>query len=225
MKILVVEDEPELQASIERAFSQENAVVETVGNVTDALDKVVIYDYDCIVLDLNLPDGNGLRVLEVLKQEGKKEGVLILTARDSLEDKLAGLDLGADDYLTKPFHLSELIARVRSIIRRKRFDGNALVKIGNLQVDMNNQTVWLLDEALTLNRKEFAILTFLIANKNRLVQKTALAEHVWGDHVDEADNFEFIYSQMKNLRKKLNGSNSGIEIQSVYGAGYKLTEL
>lgn len=225
MKILVVEDEPELQASIARAFSQENAVVETVGNVTDALDKVVIYDYDCIVLDLNLPDGNGLRVLEELKQGGKKEGVLILTARDSLEDKLAGLDLGADDYLTKPFHLSELIARVRSIIRRKRFDGNALVKIGNLQVDMNNQTVWLMDEALTLNRKEFAILTFLIANKNRLVQKTALAEHVWGDHVDEADNFEFIYSQMKNLRKKLNGNNSGIEIQSVYGAGYKLTEL
>jgi two-component system, OmpR family, response regulator ArlR len=224
MKILVVEDEPALLESIERALKQENAVVETASNLNDALDKALIYEYDCILLDINLPDGSGLELLQELKNQGKSDGVLILSARNSLDDKLEGLNLGADDYLTKPFHLSELIARVRSIVRRKKFDGNALLEIGNIRVDVTNQSITLHNEDITLNRKEFAILMYLISNKGRLVSKTALAEHVWGDNIDESDNFEFIYSQIKNLRKKMNDGDSGIEIQSIYGVGYKLIE-
>lgn len=224
MKVLIVEDEPEMLESIERALKQENAVVESASNLQDALDKALIYEYDCILLDVNLPDGSGLELLQELKNHNKSEGVLIISARNSLDDKLEGLNLGADDYLTKPFHFSELIARIRSIIRRKKFDGNSLVEIGNIQVDVTNQTVVIAGKPVTLNRKEFAILMYLISNKGRLVHKTALAEHVWGDNIDESDNFEFIYSQIKNLRKKMNDLESGIEIQSIYGVGYKLVE-
>jgi DNA-binding response OmpR family regulator len=224
MKILVVEDEPEMLESIDRVLKQENALVETATNLNDALDKALIYEYDCILLDINLPDGSGLELLRELKKQNKSDGVLILSARNSLDDKLEGLNLGADDYLTKPFHFSELIARVRSIVRRKKFDGNALLEIGNIRVDVTNQSITIRDESVTLNRKEFAILMYLISNKGRLVSKTALAEHVWGDNIDESDNFEFIYSQIKNLRKKMNDLDSGIEIQSIYGVGYKLIE-
>lgn len=224
MKVLVVEDEPAMLESIERALKQENAVVETATNLNDALDKALIYEYDCILLDINLPDGSGLKILQELKNRNKSDGVLILSARDSLDDKLEGLNLGADDYLTKPFHFSELIARVRSIVRRKKFDGNAIIEIGNIRVDVTNQSITIQREEVVLNRKEFAILMYLISNKGRLVSKTALAEHVWGDHIDESDSFEFIYSQIKNLRKKMNDLDSGIEIQSIYGVGYKLIE-
>lgn len=224
MKILVVEDEPEMLESIERTLKQENAVVETAMNLRDALDKALIYEYDCILLDINLPDGSGLELLQELKNQNKSDGVLILSARNSLDDKLEGLNLGADDYLTKPFHFSELVARVRSIVRRKKFDGNAILEIGNLQVEIANRSVTIHHQLVVLNRKEFAILLYLISNKGRLVSKTALAEHVWGDNIDEADNFEFIYSQIKNLRKKINELDSGIEIQSIYGVGYKLIE-
>ncbi len=224
MKVLVVEDEPEMLESIERALKQENAVVESAANLQEALDKALIYEYDCILLDVNLPDGSGLELLQELKNNNKSDGVLIISARNSLDDKLEGLNLGADDYLTKPFHFSELIARIRSIVRRKKFDGNALVEIGNIQADVTNQSVSVHNKPVTLNRKEFAILMYLISNKGRLVHKTALAEHVWGDNIDESDNFEFIYSQIKNLRKKMNDLDSGIEIQSIYGVGYKLIE-
>lgn len=224
MKVLIVEDEPEMLESIERALKQENAVVESASNLRDALDKALIYEYDCILLDVNLPDGSGLELLRELKNHAKSDGVLIISARNSLDDKLDGLNLGADDYLTKPFHFSELIARIRSIIRRKKFDGNSLVEIGNIQADITNQSVVIDGKPVTLNRKEFAILMYLISNQGRLVHKTALAEHVWGDHIDESDNFEFIYSQIKNLRKKMSDLDSGIEIQSIYGVGYKLIE-
>ena len=224
MKILVVEDELEMLESIERVLKQEKAVVEKATNLNDALDKALIYEYDCILLDINLPDGSGLELLQELKKQNKSDGVLILSARNSLDDKLEGLNLGADDYLTKPFHFSELIARVRSIVRRKRFDGNALLEIGNIRVDVTNQAITIKNEAVVLNRKEFAILMYLISNKGRLISKAALAEHVWGDNIDESDSFEFIYSQIKNLRKKMNDLDSGIEIQSIYGVGYKLIE-
>ena len=224
MKVLIVEDELQMLESIEQALKQENAIVERAMTMNEALDKALIYEYDCILLDINLPDGDGLNVLAELKKMNKSDGVLILSARQSLDDKLRGLDLGADDYLTKPFHIAELIARVRSIIRRKKFDGSSVIEIGNIRVDTTNQTVETSGEQLLLNRKEYAILLYFISNKNRLVPKMAIAEHVWGDHIDEADNFEFIYSQIKNLRKKMKDSQSGIEIQSVYGVGYKLIE-
>lgn len=224
MKILVVEDELEMLESIERVLKQEKAVVEKATSLNDALDKALIYEYDCILLDINLPDGSGLELLQELKKQNKSDGVLILSARNSLDDKLEGLNLGADDYLTKPFHFSELIARVRSIVRRKKFGGNALLEIGNISVDVTNQSITIKNEAVVLNRKEFAILMYLISNKGRLISKAALAEHVWGDNIDESDSFEFIYSQIKNLRKKMNELDSGIEIQSIYGVGYKLIE-
>ncbi len=224
MKILVVEDEPELREIIHDALLKEDAVVEMAGDFDSALDKMLIYRYDCILLDINLPGGSGLELLEELKRQGETDGVLIISARDALDDRLTGLNLGADDYLTKPFHISELIARTKSIVRRKQFNGKATISIGNLVLHPEDREVIASGNPLPLNRKEYEILSYFVANKGRLVDKTALAEHVWGDHIDEADNFEFIYSQMKNLRKKLKDANAGIEIRAVYGIGYKLTE-
>jgi len=222
MKILVVEDEPEMIEILTGALAKENAVVETASTFMDAIDKVTMYQYDCILLDINLPGGSGLQVLEQLRNLGKSDGVLIISARDALDDKIAGLDLGADDYLTKPFHISELMARVKSIVRRNQFNGKSAIELGNLLIHPEEREVISSGIQLQLNRKEYEILLYFVANKDRLIHKAALAEHVWGDHIDEADNFEFIYSQIKNLRKKLKDQNAGIEIQAVYGIGYKL---
>jgi len=222
MKILVVEDEPEMIEILTGALAKENALVETASTFMDAIDKVTMYQYDCILLDINLPGGSGLQVLEQLRNLGKSDGVLIISARDALDDKIAGLDLGADDYLTKPFHISELMARVKSIVRRNQFNGKSAIEIGNLLIHPEEREVISSGIQLQLNRKEYEILLYFVANKDRLIHKAALAEHVWGDHIDEADNFEFIYSQIKNLRKKLKDQNAGIEIQAVYGIGYKL---
>lgn len=181
-----------------------------------------MYDYDCILLDINLPNGSGLDILKALKDQGKSDSVIIISARDSLDDKVAGLDLGADDYLTKPFHMAELNARVKSVIRRSAFEGKNEIRLGNLSIRLDEHTVWIDGEQLELNRKEFDILNYFAANKNRLINRSSMAEHVWGDNMDEADNFDFIYSQIKNLRRKLKEKNADIEIKSVYGIGYKL---
>ena len=222
MKILIVEDEPEMLDILTGALAKEGALVETAADFSAALDKVTMYQYDCILLDINLPGGSGLQVLEALRKLGKSDGVLIISARDAIDDKVAGLDLGADDYLTKPFHITELIARLKSIVRRKQFNGRSSIGIGNVTIYPEEREVVVADNQLQLNRKEYEILLYFAANKDRLVHKTALAEHVWGDHIDEADNFEFIYSQIKNLRKKLKDTGAGIEIQAVYGIGYKM---
>jgi len=225
MKILIVEDEADLLEAITQSLEKEKFLVEKAVDFDEALDKLVSYEYDCILLDIGLPNGSGLDLLKKLKKGDRKSSVIIISAKNSLDDKLAGLDLGADDYLVKPFHLAELNARVRSVLRRKEFDGQEVLSLNNLKVDFTARTVHVNDERLVLNRKEFDILTFFIVNKNRLVNKTSLAEHVWGDQIDEADNFEFIYSQIKNLRKKLKDQEAQIEIQAVYGLGYKLIEL
>jgi two-component system response regulator ArlR len=185
---------------------------------------VGVYDYDCILLDINLPGGSGLDILKELQRSGKSEGVIIVSARNSVDDKVEGLALGADDYLAKPFHTAELTARVKSILRRKQFNGSNIVTLKNLSVDFDNRQVSINGQPIELNRKEFDILTYFMANRNRLVSKTALAEHVWGDQIDEADSYEFIYSQIKNLRKKLKTYGSEVEIQAVYGIGYKLSD-
>ncbi|MDB5258181.1 MAG: response regulator with CheY-like receiver domain and winged-helix DNA-binding domain [Chitinophagaceae bacterium] len=224
MKILIVEDEPDLLESIAQSLEKESFLVEKAMDFDTALDKLLIYEYDCILLDIGLPNGSGLDLLKELKKENRKGSVIIISAKDSLDDKLAGLDLGADDYLVKPFHLAELNARVRSVLRRKKFGGQNTVELRNVSIDFSARTVKINKADLVLNRKEFDILTYFVSNKNRLVNKTSLAEHVWGDQIDEADNFEFIYSQIKNLRKKLKDHNAKIEIQAVYGLGYKLIE-
>jgi two-component system, OmpR family, response regulator ArlR len=225
MKILVVEDEPEMLQTIVQSLQQEQYLVETATDFYSAREKTGIYEYDCILLDISLPGGSGLEILNELKKENKAEGVIIISAKNSLDDKVTGLNLGADDYLVKPFHLAELHARVKSVLRRRKFQGNNIVVVNNIELNHDLRTMKVNGEQLSLNRKEFDILLYLVTNKNRLVTKTALAEHVWGDRIDEADSYEFIYSQIKNLRKKLKDKKAEIEIQAIYGIGYKLTDL
>ena len=222
LKILVIEDEQGMRESMVTSLQQEKYVVESAVDFNTAREKLEVYQYDCILLDIGLPGGNGLVLLEELKKQNNTEGVIIVSARDSLEDKIKGLNLGADDYLAKPFHLAELSARVKSVLRRKRMEGSNYITCDNLKIDAEQRMVWINEKELTLNRKEYDVLLYLVINKDRLVNKAALAEHVWGDYIDDANSFDFIYSQIKNLRKKLKDNEAGIEIQAVYGVGYKL---
>ncbi len=225
MKILIVEDEKELRNTIKASLEKEHFLVETADSFQAAFEKIGIYEYDCILLDIMLPGGSGIDLLKSLKASGKSENVIIISAKDSLDDKLKGLELGADDYLVKPFHTAELNARVKAVLRRNKLDGKNNIELANIALDLNDRQFFVNGKTSPLNRKEFDILSYFLLNKNRLVTRSALAEHVWGDNIDQADNFDFIYYQIKNLRKKLQVSNAQIEIQSVYGIGYKLTEI
>ncbi|WP_114492424.1 response regulator transcription factor [Candidatus Ulvibacter alkanivorans] len=227
MKLLIVEDEIQLLKSLEDFASKESYFYDSVATLQGALERVDLYDYDCIVLDINLPDGNGFELLEILYRKEKSHGVIILSARDSLEDKLKGLGLGADDYLTKPFYFSELDARIKAIIRRKQFKTNKLVNFANLVVDPDQHQVGLndLENSISLTKKEFAILTHLINNHKRVLTKVALAEYIWGDYVDEAQSFDFLFSQIKNLRRKLVKAGAEVEIRNIYGVGYQIEEI
>lgn len=222
MKILIVEDEPEMLQSIQHQLKKENYTVETAGTYSDALEKIDLYDYDCILLDITLPDGDGLDLLKFHRNSEKNSAVVILSAKNSLDDKLSGLNLGADDYLPKPFHFAELNARINAVLRRRNFDGNNLIVIENLSIDPRQRSLEIDGKEVVLNRKEFDILLYMCVNKNRLIRKSALAEHVWGDHIDQSDDYSFIYAQIKNLRKKLLDSGAEIEIRAVYGIGYKI---
>lgn len=222
MKILIIEDEKDLREVMTRSLEKERFVVETAIDYPSALQKINDYDYDCILLDIMLPGGSGLSILEELKKSRKRESVIIVSAKDSIEDKVTGLDLGADDYLAKPFHLAELHARVKSVIRRHQSDGDIKIEIENLIVYPDNHTVFINGEELKLNRKEFDLLYYFVTNPNRLINKTTLAESVWGDNIDQADSLDFIYSQVKNLRKKMKNAEAIPEIKAVYGFGYKL---
>ena len=222
MKILIIEDAKGLREVMTRSLEKERFVVETAADYSTALQKINDYDYDCILLDIMLPGGSGLSILEELKKLKKRESVIIVSAKDSIEDKVTGLDLGADDYLAKPFHLAELHARVKSVIRRHQTDGNTEIEIENLTVCPDNHTVFINGEELKLNRKEFDLLYYFATNPNRLINKTTLAEAVWGDNIDQADSLDFIYSQVKNLRKKMKTAEATPEIKAVYGFGYKL---
>lgn len=225
MKILIVEDEPELRETIRISLIKEKFVVETAEDYSTAMMKINDYDYDCILLDIMLPGGSGLDLLKELKQLRRSDSVLIISAKDSLEDKIYGLDLGADDYLTKPFHLAELNARVKSIIRRKQVQGDIFIELGNLILWPDKREVTIQGKPLQLNRKEYDLLYYFVVNPNRLINKMSLAEAVWGDNIDQADSFDFIYSQVKNLRKKLKLAEATVELVAVYGFGYKLSEV
>lgn len=222
MKILVVEDEKSLRDVIVESLEKERYVVEVASNYNEASFKVNDYDYDCILLDITLPGGSGLDILRTIKNTKKNEGVIIISAKDSIDDKVAGLDLGADDYLAKPFHLAELNARVKSVIRRKQMDGNLLLEMGNLTLNPQTFHVEVEGKPLALNRKEYDLLYYFISNPNRVLNKTTLVEAVWGDYADQADSLDFVYSQVKNLRKKLVTVGADVELKAVYGFGYKL---
>ncbi|SEL10738.1 response regulator transcription factor [Parapedobacter koreensis] len=225
MNILVIEDELSLQETIRESLEKENFHVETANAFDEAINKVSFFDYDCILLDIMLPGGSGLNILRHLRSIEKGDNVIIISAKDSVHDKITGLDLGADDYLTKPFHLAELNARVKSLLRRRSFGRKNTVSFQNIHVDMDNFSASIDETPLTLNRKEFDILVYFILNKNRIVSKPSLAEKVWGDYMEDADDYDFIYSQIKNLRKKLRDGGAKIRIQPVYGMGYRLEAL
>lgn len=221
MKILVIEDEQALLESILDYFTGEGNICEHASDFQSAYEKISSYSYDCILLDLGLPGGEGLKLLTKLKELKKRDGVLIISARHSLDDRLAGLDLGADDYLVKPFHLSELKARVSAIIRRKNFDGDHIVVFQEISVNVAAMRVAVNEIPLTLTRKEFDLLVYFLSNKNKVVTKNAMAEHLWGDEMDMSDDFDFIYTHVKNLRKKLVEAGAQDYLRSVYGIGYK----
>lgn len=223
MKILIIEDEPSQRELIQRSLEKERYVVEAAADFQSGLRKIEDYDYDCVLLDIMLPDGNGLNLLEQLKKMRKRENVIIISAKDSLDDKVLGLELGADDYLPKPFHLAELNARIKSVIRRQRRDGEMDIRLANIRIVPDTFQVFVDDKEIELNRKEYDILLYFANRPGRLVNKNTLAESVWGDHIDQVDNFDFIYAQIKNLRKKLKDAGALAELKAVYGFGYKMT--
>lgn len=221
MKILIIEDEKELAKSIAEYLSDENYLCEYATTFQQALYKIETFDYDCILLDIMLPDGNGMKLLEKLKQMKKQDGVIIISAKNSLEDKIEGLQIGADDYLTKPFHLAELSARVFSIIRRKQFDNENIIQQNEIKIDLVSKTVFIHDVEIILTKREFDLLIYFIGNKNRVISKSTLAEHLSGDFADMMDNHDFVYTHIKNLKKKLAEANSESYLKTIYGTGYK----
>lgn len=222
MKLLIIEDEASLQELMTSALKKEGYVVENAMDYNEALDKLGAYSYDCALLDLNLPGGNGLDILKHIKKYCNKLNVIIISARDSIDDKVHGLELGADDYLAKPFHLAELSARIRSVSRRSHNDGELAYKAGNVVLEDVSQKLTVAGKGVTLLKKEFDILKYFLMRPGHTVDKAVLAEAVWGDHIDQSDDFQFVYAQMKNLRRKLADAGADIEIKSIYGFGYKL---
>ena len=224
MKVLIIEDEKLLSDSITTCLKQESFICDNANSYNTAIEKIELFDYDCILLDINLPGGSGLDILRQLKQNKKMDGVLIISAKNSLEDKISGLQLGADDYLPKPFHLSELVARITAINRRRNLAGNNLLQFNELTIDTLAKTVTVNNKPLELTRKEYQLLLYFSYNKGRVISKNAITEHLWGDEIEGAGNFDFIYTHVKNLRKKLIAAGCGDYIQSVYGMGYKFTD-
>ena len=222
MKILLVEDEKELRKSIKLFLTSEDYVCESAKNYREGLDLIESYDYDCILIDLSLPDGNGLDLIKRLKELHRQEGIIIISAKDAIDDKVRGLELGADDYLMKPFHLAELNARIKSLVRRKRFDGTNTVSIEDLVLDIGRKEVRVKGNLLSLTRTEYNLLHYMVANQNRVLTKDSIAEHIYGNDIAAADSFDFLYSHVKNLKKKLQKAGTGDFIKSVYGIGYKL---
>lgn len=223
MNILIIEDEVSLSESICTYLKEDQYLCEVAYDFESGMEKVLLYDYACIILDIGLPGGSGLEILQELKKENKLDGVLIISAKNSLSDKIVGLETGADDYLSKPFHLPELKARVNAIIRRKKFDGNNTLDFDMLHIDLLSKTISVEGVLLDLTKKEYNLLLFFISNKNKVISKNSIAEHLWGDYMDVADNYDFIYAHIKNLRKKMLKAGCDDYIKSVYGMGYKFS--
>lgn len=220
MKILLIEDEPELRKSIKQYLHQEGYLVESASDFLKAQEKTAVYDYDCILVDITLPFGNGLDIVKQIKESDSTAGIIIISAKNSLDDKVIGLDLGADDYLPKPFDLAELNARIKALIRRKNFNGNKSIIVNEITIIPEEHIVKVNNELINLTAKEFNLLLFFVSNKNRVVSKNAIAEHLWGDDADQADSHDFIYVHLKNLRKKLAEKGCVDYVQTIYGIGY-----
>lgn len=221
VKVLVVEDNKQLIEDLSEFLTINGFIVEQAQTYGEAIDKTAIYQYDVVLIDLGLPDGNGLDLIPIIRQDRPDTSILILTANDGIDYKVKALEWGADDYLTKPFHKAELNARIHSILRRKLGTQENTLTIGSITVDLSGREARANKKLLRLTRKEFDLLLFLIYNKNRLVTREGIAEHLWGDHIDQADNFDFIYNHIKNLRRKIVKAGAYDPIQSMYGMGYK----
>jgi DNA-binding response OmpR family regulator len=220
MKILLVEDEIEMQKTIKHYLGLEKNIVEVASDFNVAYEKIQLYEYDCVLLDITLPQGNGLDLIKTIKESRPKTGIIIISAKNSFDDKIEGLDLGADDYLPKPFHLPELNARIKALIRRNNFEGVDIIVHNEINLYPDERKVLINNIIISLTAKEFDLLVYFIANKNRVIQKNALVEHLWGDNADQFDNFDFIYNHVKNLRKKLLAAKFQDYIHSIYGIGY-----
>jgi DNA-binding response OmpR family regulator len=221
MKILIIEDEQELANNIATYLKEQNYQCELALNYHEAVLKIEIYEYDCILLDLMLPDGEGLQLLEILRNQSKQHGIIIISAKNTVEAKITGLQLGADDYLAKPFHLSELGARIFSVIRRNHFGSSNHIHLNELEIDLLAKTAKVKEHTVPLTKKEFDLLLYLIGNKNKTISKAALAEHLSGDMADMLDNYDFVYSHIKNLEKKLAEAGCNDYIKTTYGMGFK----
>ncbi|MDO8999150.1 MAG: response regulator transcription factor [Bacteroidota bacterium] len=220
MKILLIEDEPELRKSIKQYLHQEGYLIESASDFIKAQEKVNVYQYDCILVDITLPNGSGLDIVKQLKDANSKAGIIIISAKNSLDDRIKGLDLGADDYLPKPFDLAELNARIKALNRRRNFDGNKSIIVNEISIIPEERTVKVNDQLVNLTTKEYELLLFFISNKNRVVSKNSIAEHLWGDDSDQLDSHDFIYVHLKNLRKKLADKGCEDYVQTIYGIGY-----
>jgi DNA-binding response OmpR family regulator len=224
MKILLIEDEKELSVSITEYLQKENYLCEAVQTYENAVEKINLYCYDCVVVDINLPDGSGLNLIRALKENKSETGIIIISARNSLDDKISGLEIGADDYLTKPFHLPELNARIKSIIRRRNFGGSNEILFNDIRILPEQMEVTVNGQSLAITKKEYDLLVFFISNRDRVLTRESIAEHLWGDEMDMADSFDFIYTHIKNLRKKIMEKGGEDYIKTVYGMGYKFTD-
>lgn len=221
MKILIIEDEKALSEAMVNYLTAEDYLCEAAYDYETAVEKTELYDYDCVLVDINLPGGSGLDIIRLVKKRKKSMGIIIISARNSLDDKIEGLDIGADHYLTKPFHLAELNAQLKSIHRRINFDGNNQIIINEIKIMPDAHQVFVHDNLLKLTKKEYELIQFFAANKNKVITKTGLAEHLWGDYMEVADSYDFIYGHIKNLRKKLLANGCQDYIQTIYGVGYK----
>ncbi|MBT4338872.1 MAG: response regulator transcription factor [Bacteroidetes bacterium] len=221
MKILIIEDEVNLANSIEEYLEEEGHICELAYDFKQAKEKIDSHAYESIVVDINLPDGSGLDLISYIKEKNISNGIIIISARNSLENRIEGLEIGADSYLTKPFHLSELNAQLKSINRRINFSGNNEIIFNEIRLLPDEFKVFIHEKELILTSKEYDLLQFFIANKNKVITKTGLAEHLWGDYMDSADSFDFIYTHIKNLRKKLISASCSDYIKTVYRVGYK----
>ena len=221
MKLLIVEDQRELSGSIQAYLSTGKYTCDPAYDYYSAIEKLHVYEYSCVVLDLSLPHGNGLDILRQLKRTDNPTGVVIISAKNSIEDKVMGLNIGADDFLCKPFHLSELEARIASVIRRRSFEGRNRINLDEFLLDIQEKTLVGPAGKVDLTRMEYMLVEYFISNKDKVVTKEAIGEHLCGDDMDMADNYDFIYTHLKNLRRKLKGAGCAYEIKTVYGMGYK----
>lgn len=222
MKILIVEDNLTLLNSISSSLIGEKFLCEKAIDFPSANEKIVVYDYDIVIVDINLPGGSGLEIIRELKKINPKTGVIIVSARDSLNNRVEGLERGADDYITKPFDMVELIARVKALMRRRNFLGSNSITFEDITIITDNREVFIKNKEIKLTKSEYDILLFFFSNPKKVITKESIAEHIWGDNMDLADSFDFIYSHIKNLRKKIMAQNTTDPIKAVYGIGYKL---